>query len=232
MALSSTQSDQATKPPSRGKSIVIEGHDGTGKSTQIELLAKRLRNEYGIDSLTIHEPDGPLEECKRLRTKIKDATIPRTAEDNLQWFTQSRHLSNQYGRENYIDKGKWVLRARNHLSTIAYQGGGEGIAEDVILDLTRANTDELYMVPDLTVILFLNDPETRNQRIGQRGPLDKPDTFESKGLAFQKAVNDTYINIAIRDNLPMIDASVSAEAVHEQIMELIWSKGLLPRSRN
>ena len=213
----------------RGRSIVAEGHDGTGKSTAVELLGERLWDDYGIESLIIHEPDGPVDECRLLREKIKDATIPRTPMDNLNWFTESRRISNAYAREHYINKGKWVLRARNHLSTIAYQGGGEGIAEDIILGLTRANTDELYMVPDLTVILFLNDPETRNQRISQRGPLNKPDTFESKGLAFQKAVNDTYINIAIRDNLPMIDASVSAEAVHEQIMELIWLRGLLPR---
>ncbi|MCA9335481.1 hypothetical protein KC967_01120 [Candidatus Saccharibacteria bacterium] len=43
----------------RGKSIVIEGNDGTGKSTQVELLAGWLQDTYDISSLTIHEPDGP-----------------------------------------------------------------------------------------------------------------------------------------------------------------------------
>ena len=51
----------------RGRYVVIEGNDGTGKSTQVELLAQRLRDDYGIESLTIHEPDGPLQACKELR---------------------------------------------------------------------------------------------------------------------------------------------------------------------
>lgn len=228
MAFSSAQSAQGATTSSRGKSIVIEGHDGTGKSTQIELLAKRLRDEYGIDSLAIHEPDGPLEECKRLRTKIKDATIPRTAEDNLLWFTQSRHLSNQYGRENYIDKGKWVLRARNHHSTVAYQGGGEGISKAHIYEVTRENTDELYMKPDLEVILYVDD-NVRDERIAQRGALEKPDTFESRSDDFQRKVNDTYLAIAAEENLPLIDAFASISEIHDQIMKLIWSRGLLPR---
>ena len=68
----------------RGKSIVIEGNDGTGKSTQVELLATWLRDAYGIESLTIHEPDGPTEKCKQLRAKIKDGSLPRTPLENLQ----------------------------------------------------------------------------------------------------------------------------------------------------
>lgn len=211
----------------RGRSIVIEGNDGTGKSTQVELLAKYLQDSYGIDSLTIHEPDGPLEICKQLRAKIKDATIPRTPEQNLEWFTESRHHSNRYGREHYIDKGGWVLRARNHRSTEAYQGNGEGIDANHIKQVTLESTDALYMNPDLEVILFVND-NVRKQRIASRGGIETPDTFESKGDEFQSRVNDAYISIAERDTVPLLDASQSIETVHREIVELIWLRGLLP----
>ena len=94
--------------------------------------------------------------------------------------------------------------------------------------MTADNTDELYMNPDLEVILFVND-ETRRQRNQSRGKLDTPDTFESKGDKFQRKVNNRYIDIAHRDGLPLIDASAAPEDVQLQIRELIWLRGLLPR---
>lgn len=212
----------------RGRSIVTEGNDGTGKSTQVELLAQRLWEDYGIESLTIHEPDGPTALSKQLRARIKDATIARTPEQNLQWFSESRQESNRYAREHYIAKGKWVLRARNYRSTIAYQGGGEGLSPELIVETTRRYTDELYMNPDLEMILYVND-SVRNERIGERGVLEKPDTFESRDEAFQKRVNATYVDMARAEGLPLIDASQSIPAVHQEIMELIWARGLLLR---
>lgn len=212
----------------RGKSIVIEENDGTGKSTHVELIAQRLWEEYGIESLTIHEPDGPTELSKQLRARIKDATIPRTPEQNLQWFSESRQESNRYAREHYIARGKWVLRARNYRSTIAYQGSGEGLSPQLIIDTTRRYTDELYMNPDLEAILYVDDG-VRAARIGERGQLEKPDTFESRDEAFQRRVNEAYVDMAKADKLPLIDASRSKEAVHAELMELIWVRGLLPR---
>jgi dTMP kinase len=212
----------------RGKSIVIEGNDGTGKSTQVELLAGWLQDTYDIGYLTIHEPNGPTKKSQELRKRIKDARIPRTPLENLQWFTESRQESNRYARDNHIQKGDWVLRARNWRSTEAYQGAGEGVSSELIRQMTADNTDELYMNPDLEVILFVND-ETRRQRIQSRGKLDAPDTFESKGDKFQRKVNNRYIDIAHRDGLPLIDASAAPEDVQLQIRELIWLRGLLPR---
>ncbi|HRC28178.1 MAG TPA: hypothetical protein PKV96_02205 [Candidatus Saccharimonas sp.] len=212
----------------RGLSVVIEGNDGTGKSTQVEMLADWLWNIYGTESLTIHEPDGPTERCQELRRMIKDATILRTPEQNLAWFTESRSESNRYGREHYIDRGKAVLRARNWRSTEAYQGGGQGLPYELIRNMTAVATDELYMSPDLEVILYV-DPYVRATRISSRGELEVPDTFESMGDAFQTAVDNRYLHIAARDHLPLIEASPPAAVVQQQIRELIWLRGLLRR---
>lgn len=212
----------------RGKSIVIEGNDATGKSTQVELLAEWLLEDYGIESLTIHEPDGPTEKCRELRARIKDATIPRTPLENLEWFTESREDSNRFGRKFYIDVGKWVLRARNHRSTEAYQGAGEGLSTELIYEMTRQHTDELYMNPDLEVILYLEEMQRAQRLLGREAP-EKPDTFETKGADFQRAVNHHYIVMGRRDNVPLIEASPSPAEIHQQIKELIWAQGLLLR---
>ena len=60
----------------RGKYIVIEGHDGTGKSTQVGLLREKLAQDHGIKSVEYHEPDGtPI--SSKLREVIKDGTLDR-----------------------------------------------------------------------------------------------------------------------------------------------------------
>lgn len=212
----------------RGRSIVIEGNDATGKSTQVELLAEWLLEDYGIESLTIHEPDGPTDKCRELRARIKDATIPRTPLENLQWLTESREDSNRFGRKFYIDVGKWVLRARNHRSTEAYQGAGEGLSTELIYRMTREHTDELYMHPDFEVILYLEELK-RIQRLSGREAPEKPDTFETRGVVYQRAVNDHYMVMGRRDNVPLIEASPPPLEIHQQIKELLWIRGLLPR---
>ena len=204
-----------------GKSIVIEGNDGTGKSTQVEMYAQYLMQQHGIGSLIIHEPDGPVEECAKLRARIKDATIPRTPEENLEWFTQSREISDAYANEFCLPNGKWVLRARNYLSTLAYQGAGEGLSEDLILRVTEQRLGQKYMHPDHTIILDLSDPEERAKRIAKRGELEVPDTFESKGDDFQRKVNTAYVRLAMQYGYPIVNANQSPEQIQAEIREII-----------
>ena len=72
------------------------------------------------------------------------------------------------------------MASRNYYSTLAYQGYGEGIDKDLIVNLTRAATDEQYMTPDLAMVLSLDDEQERLSRINSRGELENPDTFEVK----------------------------------------------------
>jgi len=83
----------------RGKYIVIEGGDGTGKSTQVNMLNARL-NKLGIETLVTPNADSgelePIQEpggtdvANELRRRIKDASIPRTPWQNVEWFTEAR----------------------------------------------------------------------------------------------------------------------------------------------
>lgn len=211
----------------RGKSIVIEGNDGTGKSTQVDLLAERLASDYGIESYVIHEPDGPAISAE-IRKIIKNGSFDRQPITNLLLFMASRYEQNHIGEHQHVPEGHWLLKARDRSSSEAYQGYGEGLSPELIAHLHEMVMTPLYLTPDLKVILGLSDEE-RARRIAARGPIENPDTFEMRSQDFQDRVNDGYREIAKRDKLPYIDASKSIEEIHEEIMELIWLRGLLPR---
>lgn len=205
-----------TKP---GKYVVIEGHDGTGKSTQVVLVREKLL-ERGIDSIEFHEPEGsPI--ANEIRTVIKNSTLPRDGTTNLLLFSAARHDIWFSRALPALAEGKWVIASRNYYSTLAYQGYGEGLDTDLISTTTRIATDDQYLKPDLAMILDLDDEEERKKRISARGELTNPDTFESKDTQFQRRVKNGYLAIAKSHNIETLSASQSIEDVHEEIWQRI-----------
>jgi dTMP kinase len=206
-----------------GKYIVIEGTDGTGKSTQVGVLRETLQQQ-GIDSIEFHEPEGvPI--ADEIRTIIKNGNLERDGITNLLLFTAARHEIWHQKALPALKLGKWVVAARNYYSTIAYQGYGEGLAIDLITDTTERFTDSLYMKPDISLILALKNESERTKRITQRGALEKPDTFESRDADFQQRVQDGYLAIAQSYRLPVISASQPIEIVAREINKQV---GILP----
>lgn len=202
----------------RGKYIVIEGSDGTGKSTQVQLLRAELEKR-GIKSIEFHEPEGaPIADA--IRTVIKNGELPRDGQTNLLLFTAARHEIWKHAQTE-LENGTWVIAARNYFSTLAYQGYGEGLDLDLITETTRTFTDETYMKPDLAVILSLDDEAERERRIKSRGELENPDTFESKSSDFQTAVKNAYLKIAKERGLPVISANQTPEAITGQIYKYL-----------
>lgn len=201
--------------PERGKYVVIEGNDGTGKSTQVELLAEWLKEEKNIDSFIAHEPAGtPMADA--IRTVIKDGSLPRDAFTDVLLFTAARHEIWARARQE-LALGRWVLSARNYLSTEAYQGHGDGVELDMIRDMTRQYVGEDYFNPDHTFILALTDEAERKQRITGRGELETPDTFEMRDQAFQDKVNAAYLQIANDHDITPIDAAQSIDIIQQHI---------------
>ncbi len=201
--------------PKRGRYIVIEGNDGTGKSTQVELLRKRLAVE-GIESVEFHEPAGtPI--ADRIRDVIKDGRLMRDPETNLLLFTAARHEIWR-NAESKLSAGIWVISARNYYSTLVYQGHAEGLDLKVIDQTTRLFTSEAYIHPDLSVILDLSLDE-RAKRIQLRDNKHLSDTFERRNEHFQEKVNYGYRAIAKQFSFPVIDASASKQ----DISKIIWS---------
>lgn len=202
-----------------GKYIVIEGHDGTGKSTQVESIRQRLK-ERGIASIEFHEPQGtPMADA--IRTIIKNGVLARDEMTNLLLFSAARHEIWHEFALPALQQGTWVVASRNYYSTLAYQGYGEGLDRTLITDITRMATDERYLQPDIAVILNLNDEQERKNRIHNRGELTGQDTFESKGSDFQTKVHQGYLEIASAHNLPIIAADQPIAQVTDAIWQLI-----------
>lgn len=209
----------------RGKYIVVEGNDGTGKSPQIERLTNYL-NSIGHEAIMIEEPgsddpDRSTPVANSLRNIIKDGSLNRDPKINLELFSAARRELWQQKIAPALGRGSCVLSARNYLSTLAYQGKGEGLSEELILGKTRLFTDLHYMSPDMMVILTLQNEEERAARISAHGALVQPDTFESKDVEFQARVNQAYLDIARERNIPTIDGAQTIDQIQDQLRQLV-----------
>lgn len=202
----------------QGKYIVIEGHDGTGKSTQVTKLRQKLL-KLGVDSIEFHEPAGnPI--ADEIRNILKNGTLKRDSMTDLLLFSASRHELWNSRAIPALMLGKWVVASRNYYSTIAYQGYGGGLDINTILKVTQIATSERYMNPNQSIILDMNNESIRKERIGARN-LSSPDTFESKDDEYQNTVRQGYFTIASDFGLPIIDASDSINAVHKKIWNTV-----------
>ena len=198
-----------------GKYIVIEGHDGTGKSTQVGLIRQKLQ-KYNIDSIEFHEPAGsPM--ADEIRNVIKNGSLKRDAMTNLLLFSAARHEIWHKKAISALKNGKWVIASRNYYSTLAYQGYGENLDLVIIENITRQSTDNQYMNPDIAIILDMDDEIERVKRINIRGQLNSPDTFESKDNTFQAKVRQAYLKIAKSRNIPIVSANQTIEEMTNEI---------------
>ncbi len=202
----------------RGKYVVIEGHDGTGKSTQVDRLEKHLA-KLGMACNQIHEPDG-VPTASRLRDIIKDGRLKRDPWTNVMLFTTARRLNWIQQIQPSIENGEYSVAARSWISTAVYQGYGQGVPIDKIEEFTRDNIAPEYLTPDLTLILTLNNDSLRTGRIAKRGKLDRPDTFESMPDDFQSRVQEGYIDFAEKRGIELVDASSDIDEVEGEI----WSR--------
>lgn len=206
----------------RGKYIVIEGPDGTGKTTQADALQAYLA-EQGIQAVHIKEPGGsPVSEA--IRSVLLDGTLERTPMTNILLFTANRHELWHSVIKPALDAGTWVITTRNYWSTLAYQGYGEGMSASIITAITNTFTDPQYMNPDIAIILSAEDIELSRTRVDQRGELEKPDPFETRPDDFQQRVREGYVAIANEFSIPTIDATQSIEAVTAGIIRLVEEK--------
>ena len=213
---------------SLGKYIVIEGNDGTGKSTQVAKLANYFR-ERGRTVCVVEEPgsDDPEKStpiADELRKVIKNGDLARSAAVNVALFSAARRELWREKIQPALERGEIVLSARNYISTLVYQGRGEGYDESEILRLTKLFTGERYLRPDIMIILSLSH-DKREERIAMRGELKNPDTFESRGQDFQEKVDDGYLEIAKDYDIPVVLADGNVEEVHDMLIDEIKVSG-------
>ena len=193
--------------------IVIEGQDGTGKSTQAELLKKHYE-EQGKEVVMLEEPDGDLPQAHDLHDMILTRGYDLEPLTNVLLFTASRVELWKKIAEPVLRRNGIVISARNYWSTLAYQGYGEGVSRSKIIRITKELLPEKYINPDYSFILTVSD-KVRLERQGVRGKAKE--TFEKKSDDFQSRVNHAYPKIAREFNIPLIDASGTIKEVFQAI---------------
>ena len=205
----------------RGLFITFEGGEGGGKSTQVSLLAERLRKEAGREVVTTREPGGT-EMAERIRALLVTGapeSLSSTAEALLNYAARDDHLRRVI--RPALAAGKVVISDRFMDSTRAYQG----YAGDCPLSLIAALEREVVgnTVPDLTIILDIT-PEVglaRTQaRMGEL-PLPEPeDRFERFALSFHRRLREAYLRIAAEN--PDRCVVIDAERAREEVAQDIW----------
>ena len=199
--------------------IVIEGQDGTGKSTQAELLKKHFE-EQGKEVVMLEEPDGDLPQAHDLHDMILTRGYNLEPLTNVLLFTAARVELWKKIAEPVLKNGGVVISARNYWSTLAYQGYGEGVSRNKIIRITKDLLPEKYVHPDYGFILVVPD-EVRLARQKNRGKATE--TFEKKPSEFQQKVNAAYPKIAKEFNLQVIDVSATIDEVFAILLNCINS---------
>ena len=193
----------------RGILVAIEGIDGSGKSTQVHLLAQAFER---IDEPVIasKEPtDGPW--GLQLRESAKTGRL--SLNDETQLFIEDRKQHVQQLINPALADGKIVILDRYYFSTLAYQGARGAHVEDLM-----AAMRPFAPVPDIVLMIDI-DPVVGLQRITQsRG--DEPNQFEK--LDQLKAVRDIFTRLAKADrSVHIVNGNQATQAIHSQILRIL-----------
>lgn len=198
--------------------ITFEGIEGSGKSTQIRLLAEKLSLQ-GIDYVVTREPGGPsISEAIR-KILLDPANKEMLPETELLLYMASRSQHSGEWIIPALDSGKIVICDRYYDSTIAYQGAARDLDQEFIRALIRFAT--YSTVPDITFLIDL-PVSTGLARIQNR----KLDRLEMEAASFHEKVRKQYLAIAAAEPLRYIilDGQMEPDRIHEDILHSVLSR--------
>ncbi len=188
----------------------IDGGDGTGKSTQLELFCRWLE-ELGQEVVTCRDPGstGLGEAVRGILLDRHDLDIHRRSEMFLYMAARAQMVEEVI--RPALDDGKTVVSDRYLLANVVYQGYAGGVDVESLWEVGRVATGGL--MPDLTIVLDMPADAAA-------GRLDrKLDRMELQGDAFHARVRDGFLKEAARrkDRIVVIDAAESIDAVQTRI---------------
>lgn len=204
-----------------GTFITFEGIDGSGKSTQLRLLANFL-SDAGCDVLLTREPGGtPV--GNRLRAALLDAEEEVDPLTELLVFAADRAQHVRRVLRPALAAGRVVFSDRYADATAAYQGAGRGFSKELIAEIIQLATEGLK--PDLTILfdLSVEDSTTRTRRRGngtQRG-----DRLDSEDDDFHLRVREAYLQLAEAEpeRIKVINTNQALEDTQAQVREIVVS---------
>jgi dTMP kinase len=195
-----------------GLFVVLEGTEGSGKSTLSAALAERMRNS-GLDPVIVREPGGT-RAAEIARSALLDPEHPVGPVSELFFYLAARADLVQTLIRPSLAAGRVVLSDRFAMSTEAYQMAGRGLPAEVVLPANGAASDGL--VPDLTLILDVR-PEVGQAR--QLAGGKRLDRLDRESLEFHRRVAEYYL--AVRgEGVRHLDGTLPPD----RLLQAAWSE--------
>ena len=200
----------------KGKFITIEGCEGTGKSTQIKLLEKKLKRRIKIKAT--REPGGSFgaEDIRKLIFKSKKQNWSPITEALLHISARSDHLEKLI--KPNLQKGSWVICDRFRDSTIAYQGYGNGLKLDVLEIMQDSIFNKFHA--DLTIILDMDAKKFLNRVKKRKSGIQK---YEKMNINFHKKIRNGFLEIAKKNKKRcfVLNAEEDSIIINKKILQII-----------
>lgn len=201
--------------------ITFEGIEGSGKTTQIQMLSNHLE-EKGIDHLLTREPGGtPIgDRIRRLVLSPDSNEMSPTCELLLYGAARAQHIAEVIAPA--LQDGRTVLCDRFTDATLAYQGYGRDLSLDLIRRLHTV--DPLSLRPDLTLLFNIEATVALSRaRARESGGAAAQNRFEMEDLNFHERVRAGYLDLARAepDRVAVIDASGAVQEVHQRVIKVV-----------
>jgi dTMP kinase len=212
-----------------GTFITFEGIEGSGKSTQIALLAERLQ-KLGISVVRTREPGGTKlgEGIRRLVLDPSEEEIDPLTELLLMEAARAQHV--QQCVRPALEEGSLVLCDRFTDSTVIYQGVVRGLDLEVIQGLNRLATGDIR--PDTTILLDLDVPVGLKRKSDQTVVSGRPEgdqetnaltRFDLEDQGFHNLVREGFLRLAQEepDRIKVVSATGTQNEVHERVWKAL-----------
>ena len=202
-----------------GTFITFEGIDGSGKSTQLRLLANYL-NKAGCEVVLTREPGGTPVGI-RLRAALLDAHEEVDPLTELLVFAADRAQHVRRVLRPAIKAGQVIISDRYADATVAYQGAGRGFSPQLITEIVQLATEGLK--PDLTVLFDLSVEESIARTSRRVNGKHKGDRLDAEASDFHVRVRDAYLELARAEpeRVKIVKTNRPAEETHKQVKEIV-----------
>lgn len=209
----------------KGIFITFEGMEGSGKSTQIHLLADKLA-ETKREIIVTRSPGGtPIAEKIRDILKIRDPREEVMPETELLLFAACHSQMTDHLIIPALERGALILCDRFYDSTMAYQGYARTLGRAFVEQINAFSCRGIR--PDLTLILDLDPAEgIRRSRVRATAKEVADDRFDSEAMQFHHTVRNAFLDLASREpeRFVVIDAARPEQEVQTQIQETVHAR--------
>jgi dTMP kinase len=195
----------------RGRFVVLEGGDGSGKSTQAARLADWLRAQHLTVRETFEPGAGAIGAVLREVLLHGPEPVTPIAEALLMAADRAQHVATEI--EPALARGEWVVCDRYVPSSLVYQGVVRDLGVDVVEELSAVATAGL--TPDVVVVLDVSDAVADARRAGES------DRLEREGGGFHTSVRAAYRELAAQRGWVVVDADGSVDDVAAHVRRAV-----------